>query len=284
MPKGWIDMTATAPQSERDSVRGRTALITGASAGIGKAFAGVFAAKGWNVVLIARRVERLEALASDLSAKHQIIATPVAQDLADPDGVKRLVSEIGARGLTIDGLVNNAGFAVPGYYVRTAWKDQKDFLQVLVVAPCELTHALLPGMIERQFGRIVNVASVAGLIPGTPGHTLYAASKAFMIKFSESLLLENESRNVLTTALCPGFTHTEFHDVAGVKARVSKFGKAWWSTAQEVAEAGYDGVMRGRSIVITGRRSKQIAAIMKILPEPLALGMVAGRSRSFRAE
>lgn len=277
-------MTASAPQSERNSARGRTALVTGASAGIGKAFAGVFAAKGWNVVLTARRADRLEALASELSEKHQITATPIAEDLADPEGSKRLLSELTARSIAIDGLVNNAGYGVPGYYARTAWKDQKDFLQVLVVAPCELAHALLPGMIERQFGRIVNVASVAGLIPGTPGHTLYAASKAFMIKFSESLLLENRRRNVLTTALCPGFTHTEFHDVAGVKARVSKFGKAWWSTAQEVAEAGYDGVMRGRSIVITGRRSKQIAAIMKILPEPLALGMVAGRSQSFRAE
>ena len=89
---------------------------------------------------------------------------------------------------------------------------------------------------------------------------------------------------MLTTALCPGFTHTEFHDVAGVRKRVSKFGKAWWSTAEEVAAAGYDGVMRGRSIVVTGRRSKQIALLMKLLPEPLALRMVAGRSQSFRAE
>ncbi len=277
-------MADATPPTEKDTVRGRTALITGASAGIGKAFAGVFAAKGWNVVLTARRAERLEALASELSSKYRIVATPVAQDLADPEGVKRLIGELSARGLTIDGLVNNAGYGVPGYYFRTAWDDQENFLRVLVMAPCELTHALLPGMIERRFGRIVNVASVAGLMPGTPGHTLYAASKAFMIKFSESLLLENERHNVLTTALCPGFTHTEFHDVAGVKERVSKFGKAWWSTAEEVTAAGYDGVMRGRSIVITGRRSKQIAALMKILPEPLALGMVAGRSRSFRAE
>jgi hypothetical protein len=267
-----------------ETVSGRTALITGASAGIGMAFAEVFAAKGWNVVLTARRAERLEALASELSAKHNIAATPIALDLADPESVQRLVAELGARGLAIDGLVNNAGYGVPGYYARTAWKDQKDFLQVLVTAPCELTHALLPGMIERRFGRIVNVASVAGLIPGTPGHTLYAPAKAFMIKFSEALLLENRPQNVLTTALCPGFTHTEFHDVAGVRKRVSKFGKAWWSTAEEVAEAGYAGVMRGRSIVVTGRRSKQIALLMKLLPEPLALRMVAGRSQSFRAE
>ena len=270
--------------NEMENVRGRTALITGASAGIGKAFAEVFAASGWNVIITARRLERLRAFAEDLSAKHQVTATPIQQDLANPEGVKHLLGDIAARGLTIDGLVNNAGYGVPGYYSSTLWKDQRDFLQVLVVAPCELTHALLPGMINRRFGRIVNVASLAGLIPGTPGHTLYAASKAFMIKFSESLLVENRRNNVLTTALCPGFTHSEFHDVAGVKKRVSKFGKAWWSTAEEVAKAGYDGVMRGRSIVVTGRRSKQIAAIMKILPEPLALGMVAGRSQSFRAE
>ncbi len=267
-----------------ETVSGRTALITGASAGIGKAFAEVFAAKGWNLVLTARRAERLEALASALAAKHKIAAAPIALDLAAPDGVQRLVAEAGARGLTIDGLVNNAGFAVPGYYARTTWEDQQRFLQVLVTAPCELTHALLPGMIERRFGRIVNVASVAGLIPGTPGHTLYAPAKAFMVKFSEALLMENQRHNVLTTALCPGFTYTEFHDVAGVRQRVSKFGKAWWNTAEEVAGAGYDGVMRGRSMVVTGWRSKQVVALMKLLPEPLALRMVAGKARSYRAE
>ncbi len=267
-----------------ESVSGRTALITGASSGIGKAFAEVFARNGWNVVITARRSDRLEALASELAAKYNVAATPIAQDLAGSEGVRHLYAKIAARGLTIDGLVNNAGFAVPGHYAGTAWADQQRFLQVMVTAPCELTHTFLPGMIERGFGRIVNVASVAGLIPGTPGHTLYAASKAFMVKFSESLLLENRRNNVLTTALCPGFTYSEFHDVAGVRQRVSRFGKAWWNTAEEVAEAGYNGVMQGRSIVVTGRRSKQIVAIMKLLPEALALRMVAGRSRSFRAE
>jgi hypothetical protein len=277
-------MAAQGPVNKEDSFRGRTALITGASAGIGKAFAEVFAAKGWNVVLTARRLERLEALAAALSSKHQIAATPIAGDLAYPEGVKKLAAAISAHGLAIDGLVNNAGYGVPGYYARTQWKDQEDFLRVLVIAPCELTHALLPGMMERRFGRIVNVASLAGLMPGTPGHTLYAASKAFMVRFSQSLLLENRRYNVLATALCPGFTYSEFHDVAGVRDKVSKFGKAWWSAADEVAEAGYGGVMRGRSIVITGRRSKQIAALMKILPERLALAMIARRSRSYRSE
>jgi uncharacterized protein len=265
-------------------VQRRTALITGASAGIGKAFAEVFAAKGWNVVLTARRTGRLEALAAELSSKHGIDAAPIAADLADPEGVKRLTSEIAARKIVIDGLVNNAGYGVPGYYISTLWKDQKDFLQVLVVAPCELVHALLPGMIGRGFGRIINVASLAGLMPGSAGHTLYGASKAFMVRFSQSLLLENRRKNVLTTALCPGFTYSEFHDVAGVRAQVSKLGKAWWSQADDVARAGYECVMAGRSIVVTGRRSKQIAALMKILPEPAALGLIARRSRSYRAQ
>jgi uncharacterized protein len=271
-----------APE-EKDSPHGHTVLITGASAGIGKAFAEVFAAKGWNVVLAARRLERLEMLAAELAAQYRIAATPIQADLASPEGVKRLTGELRAQNITVDGLVNNAGYGVPGYYVSTLWKDQEDFLRVLVTAPCELVHALLPGMIERRFGRIVNVASLAGLMPGSAGHTLYAASKAFMIRFSQSLLLENRGKNVLTTALCPGFTYSEFHDVAGVRAKVSKYGKAWWSQADDVARAGYDGVMAGRSIVVPGRRNRQIAALMKILPEPAALGLIARRSRSYRA-
>src|SRR5262249_32306591 len=155
-------------------------------AGIGKAFAEVFAAKGWNVVLAARRFGRLEALAAELAGQYKIAATPIQSDLANPEGVTRLTGEIAARHITIDRLVNNAGYGVPGYYVSTLWKDQKNFLQVLVMAPCELVHALLPGMIERRFGRIINVASLAGLVPGSAGHTLYGASKAFMVRFSQS--------------------------------------------------------------------------------------------------
>ncbi len=223
-------------------------------------------------------------MSAELSAKHGVTATPIEGDLADPDGVKRLVATIQHRGLTIDGLVNNAGYGVPGHYVKTKWEDQDAFLRVLVTAPCELAHALMPGMVERKWGRVINVASVAGLVPGSAGHTLYGASKAFMVKFSQSLLLENRPHNVLTTALCPAFTYSEFHDVTGTRAQVSKMGKAWWSTAEEVAAAGYDGVMRGRSIVVTGKRGKQIVALMKVMPEPLALAMVARQSKSYRAQ
>ncbi len=257
-------------------------MITGASAGIGKAFAEVFAAKGWNVALTARRLERLQAVAEELSIKHKIQALPIAGDLAQTDGVKRLIEAISDRRLMIDGLVNNAGYAVPGSYARTRWDDQEAFLRVLVVAPCELAHVLLTPMVQRRFGRIINVASLAGLVPGSAGHTLYAAAKAFMIKFSQSLLLENRKANVLTTALCLGFTYTEFHDVLGTRDKVSRYGKHWWTSAGHVTEAGYDRVMRGRSLVITGRRSKQIADLMKVLPDTFALGMVERQTKNFR--
>src|SRR5271157_368814 len=134
-------------ETTMDDVRGRTVLITGASAGIGKAFAEVFAAKGWNVVLTARRLDRLQALADELTRKHKVLATPIAEDLAHPDGVKRLIEAVSDHRLTIDGLVNNAGYGVPGYYARTRWEDQEAFLRVMVNAPCELAHVLLTPMI-----------------------------------------------------------------------------------------------------------------------------------------
>jgi len=271
--------------SDMENVRGRTVLVTGASAGIGKAFAKVFAAKGWNVVLTARRLDRLEALASEIETKYKVGAIAIEQDLAAPDSVEKLVAAISDRRvLTVDGLVNNAGYSVPGHYAKTAWADQDRFLRVMVTVPSELAHVLLPPMVQRRFGRIINVASLAGLIPGAAGHTLYGASKAFLIRFSESLLLENRNANVLTTALCPGFTYTELHDVIGTRHRVAQYGKAWWSTAGEVAVAGYDGVMSGKPVVVVGRRAKQISALMKVLPESVALGMVGRQSKTFRSE
>jgi len=267
-----------------DNGKGRLVLITGASAGIGEAFAHVFASRSWNLVITARREDRLLALASKLSADHGVQVTCLAKDLSIPSSVAELVDELNSKGLKADGLVNNAGYAVPGHFARTLWDDQAKFIRVLVTAPCELTHALLPGMIERGWGRILNVASVAGLVPGSAGHTLYGAAKAFMVKFSQSLLVENERYNVLTTALCPGFTYSEFHDVTGTRAKVSRMGKAWWSTAEDVAVAGYDGVMNGKAIVVTGRRSKQVVPLMKVLPDSWALAIMRRRSKAFRNE
>ena len=144
--------------------------------------------------------------ASDTAARVELIV----EDLEQPDAPARLCSELEARGLKIDVLVNNAGYGVPGSYLSSSWEVHSRFLQIMVTAVAELTYRLLPGMIGRRHGRIINVASLAGLVPSPAGHTLYAAAKAFLIKFSESLAHEVRRHGVLVTAVCPGFTSASF--------------------------------------------------------------------------
>lgn len=262
----------------------RTVLVTGASAGIGLAFARVFAANGFDLVLTARREERLRGVADELTARHQIAARVVADDLEDPAAPARLVDRIAADGVAIDALVNNAGYGLPGKYAETSWDAQARFLQIMVTACAELAHRLVPGMIERGYGRIVNVSSVAGLVPGTPGHTLYAAAKAFLVKFSQSLALETRRHGVHVTALCPGFTYTEFHDVNHTRPIVSaRVPRALWLDADDVARQGFDGVMAGRLQVVPGFGYKAVVALTRLLPESLVIAATRRQSRRFRA-
>ncbi|MDB5449691.1 MAG: oxidoreductase, short-chain dehydrogenase/reductase family, partial [Phenylobacterium sp.] len=171
----------------------RLALVTGASAGIGAAFARILARHGYDLALTARRADRLETLAEEIRLRSGVETLTVAADLADPDATDRILEHLAAHGRTVDALVNNAGYGLPGAYADTRWEDQQAFLQVMLHAPCELAHKVLPGMVERRFGRIVNVASLAGLVPGSAGHTLYGATKSFLVKFSQSLHLETEA-------------------------------------------------------------------------------------------
>ena len=165
----------------------RTALITGASSGIGEAFAEVFAAHGFDLVITARREDRLRAVAARLEQRYGIRVLVIVADHARQDTRGAAVHGDRVAGLTIDALVNNAGYGVPGTFVASPWQRHEEMLQVMVVGLAELTHRLLPGMIERGYGRIINVASLAGLVPAPAGHTLYAAAKALVIKFSEAL-------------------------------------------------------------------------------------------------
>ncbi len=263
---------------------GLTALVTGASAGIGKALAEVFARNGFDVILTARREDRLRELGSALEAKYRVKAHVIAADLADPSACEKLVTEIKTRGLRADALINNAGYGVPGSYAGTAWKDQRDFLQVLVTAPCELAHRLIPDMVARKKGYIVNIASVAGLIPGSAGHTLYGASKSFMVQFSRSLHLELEASGVHVTAVCPGFTFSEFHDVTGNRAQVSKMPPYMWMTAEAVAAEGYAAVMRNKAVHVNGWINKGIVLIAKYVPDQIGLMIMRARSREIRAQ
>lgn len=261
-----------------------TALVTGASAGIGKAFADVFAKYGFNLILTARREDKLREVATALEAKHRIKADVIAADLADPAAPEKLVADIKSRGLQVDALVNNAGYGVPGTYGATAWNDQKAFIQVLVTAPCELAHRLLPDMVARKKGYIINIASVAGMVPGSAGHTLYGASKSFMVQFSRSLHLENEGTGVNVTAVCPGFTFSEFHDVTGTRAQVSKMPSQMWMTAEAVAEEGYQAVMRNKAVHVNGNVNKGIVLLAKYLPDSVGLMIMRARSKDMRAQ
>ena len=261
---------------------GRTALVTGASAGIGLALAEVLAERGFDLVLTARREDRLQALAGRLAAAHGIKVHVLPCDLADPSAPARLVGELEARALPIDVLVNNAGFGVPGRYADSTWAQQAEFLQVLVTAVAELTHRLLPGMIARRWGRVLNVASLAAHVPAAAGHTLYAAAKAFVLKFSEALAAETARHGVLVTASCPGFTYTEFHDVVGTRVQVSTMPGILWQDARAVAEESYAALMAGRPVVLTGRVNKVVARAVRYAPDWLSRAVVARMGRSYR--
>src|SRR5438105_1054147 len=162
---------------EHQSTRARTALITGGSSGIGEAFAEVFAAEGFDVVITARREERLRAVQTRLREKYGTRVELIVEDLERPEAPARLCAELEVRGLKVDVLVNNAGYGVPGSYLSSSWDVHTRFLQIMVTAVAELTYRLLPGMIDRKYGRIINVSSLAGLVPSPAGHTMYAAAK-----------------------------------------------------------------------------------------------------------
>jgi short-subunit dehydrogenase len=257
----------------------RLALVTGASAGIGAAFAEVFAAHGYDLALTARRADRLTALADRLSLRHGVQSLVIPADLADPTAPDAILAEIAAHGRPVDALVNNAGYGIAGAFNGVAWERHADFLRVLTLAPCELAHKLAPGMAERRFGRIVNVASLAGLISGAPGAALYGAAKAFLVRFSQGLHLELRASGVHVTALCPGFTYSEFHDVNHTRETVGARTPPWlWIGADEVAALGYEAVEANRPICVTGAPNKAIAAAAKLLPEEWAMTLMASQA------
>ncbi|WP_396594954.1 SDR family NAD(P)-dependent oxidoreductase [Brevundimonas sp. R86498] len=264
-------------------MNGRTVLITGASAGLGAAFARVYAGKGWNLILTARREPALTALAAELTGAHGVTVTVLVEDLADPEAPERLASAITARGLTVDGLVNNAGFSRTTGFLQTNPAQHAAMLQVMLLAPVVLSRLLLPGMVERRFGRILNIASLAGQIPATGGDTLYGPIKSFLIKASQGLWLETRGTGVHVTALCPGYTLTEFHDVNGSRKQVTSAYPAWmWQTADHVARVGHDACEADRPRVTPGAMNNVLAALGKLLPDGLALNMIAGHARRLK--
>jgi len=256
------------------------ALVTGASSGIGAAIARQYAKRGVPLVLTARRADRLQALAEELRGQVECIV--VAADLSDPAAPKFLFDTLAERGVAVDTLVNNAGYGVPGNYLSSPWETHAAFLQVMVASVCELTYRFLPQIRESGQGRILNVASFAGLSPGSNGQTLYAGAKSFLIKFSESLALENAAFGVRVCALCPGFTYSEFHDVTGTRAMVSKLPKWMWLDTGEVARLGVEGAEAGTVVVIPGFGYKLMRFVTKHLPDGMARRTMAKNSGRIR--
>ncbi len=257
-------------------------LVTGASSGIGAACAKAFARHGYDLCLTARRSDRLEALAVELRQNFGADSICVSADLATPGAVDAILQAVADRGRRIDALVNNAGFSIAGAYLESDWQDQARFMQVMTTTMAEFAHKLIPAMVERRYGRIVNVASVAGLAPGAAGHTLYGAAKAFVIKMSESLHLELRIKGVHVTALCPGFTYSEFHDVNGTRDLVSRLPKWMWLDADKIAEEAYRAVEANRPLCIPGAPYKAIVALARSVPESWAVSTMGRYSNRFR--
>ena len=243
-------------------------LVTGASAGLGAEFARACAARGETLALVARRRDRLEALAAELGGEVHVFAA----DLAAPGAVARLFAQVEAKGLTIDTLINNAGFGLVGRFADLPRDRQRGMIDLNVGALAELTHLVLPGMRARARGGILNVASTAAFQAG-PGFGVYFATKAFVLSFTEALHQELKGSGVRVTALCPGPTATEFGAVAGAtSARFDRFS----TDAADVVRAGLKGLDRNRAIVIPGVMNKVTAQSSRFLPRALMRRIVAG--------
>ena len=243
-----------------------TALITGASVGLGAEFARQLAAQGHNLVLVARDQARLQATAAELEQRYGITAEVLPADLTDDGGVAAVVGRLTTAERPVGVLVNNAGTGLLHNFEKNDLSEEKQHLKLHVETAMELTHAALQGMLERGSGRIINVASVAAFVPrGT-----YSAAKAWLLSFSRWANLAYGPRGVKVTAVCPGFTHTEFHDRMGMDKSVVP---AWtWLTAKRVVREGLADNLRGKAVSIQSKRYKAVAVAARLLPDRLLTG------------
>jgi uncharacterized protein len=249
------------------------ALITGASSGIGQALARRIARAGRHLVLVARRLERLEQLAHELITAHGIDAHVIRQDLVEPGAAGALVREVESRGLVVDWLVNNAGFGTAGRFDRLPLARELDQVRLNVAVPIELTGRCLPGMVARGRGVVMNVGSRSAFGP-MAYCAAYAASKAFVLSFSEAIAAELRGTGVQVVCVCPGFTRTEFQARAGIDTRGIP-GMAWLS-AEQVADEAVRAVGR-KTVLVNGGVNRIMTTMMRIAPR----GFVARAAGAF---
>ncbi len=245
-----------------------TALVTGASSGIGRELARLAARDRLDVVLVARRRERLAELAQELTTRFGVTAEIVVADLAEPGTAQRVFQIASARNGGVDFLVNNAGIGVHGLFAETPLDRELEMLRINVLALTELTKYCVTGMIERRGGRILNVASTAAFQPG-PLMAVYYATKAYVLSFTEALAEELSGTGVTATALCPGPTRTEFQEKAGFGDVPLLRGPLVWDAAS-VARVGWDGAKRGKRVVVPGFANRVLALGARLSPRRLS--------------
>jgi uncharacterized protein len=247
-------------------------LVTGASAGLGTEYAKLLAADGAHLILVARRKDRLEALGKQLEAQHGIKTWSIAADLMQPGAAAQVVAEVKRLGLEVDVLINNAGFGTSGAFVSNDAAQEVGMVNVNITALVELTRALLPGMVERKRGRVLNIGSTAGFQPG-PYMAVYYATKAFVNSFTEALSYELHGTGVTATVSCPGATATEFGQVAGNdKSPLFAMGAMG---AAEVALAGYRAMRAGAPMAVHGLKNKLSAFSVRLAPRGLVRSIAA---------
>jgi uncharacterized protein len=237
--------------------RGRVALVTGASAGIGRAYATVLAAKGFRVVVLARRESKLKELQAELQNRFDANIDVLVCDLADPDAVATITTKLSQLGVDIDYLVNNAGFCLMGAFLDQPWEAHETVLRGVAVLPARLCHELMPTMVQKGWGRVVNVASVSGLYAGSPLMTMYSPAKSFLLKLTETLAQEYEEKGINVTCCIPGATATEFFEAN----RMATFGQTLKAQApmmrpETVARQAYEACERKKRVIIHGWHHK----------------------------
>ncbi|HRW17454.1 MAG TPA: SDR family oxidoreductase [Dermatophilaceae bacterium] len=253
-----------------------TALVTGASSGIGLAFVRQLAERGHDVVLVARDRARLENLADDVERTYRVRAEILAADLTDRDQLGRVAARLGEAERPVDLLVNNAGHGLAKGFLAGDVADEERLLEIHCRATLVLSHAAARAMVQRGHGAIVNVSSVASFV----AMGSYSAAKAWVTTFSEGLSTELAPHGVTVTALCPGFTHTEFHERA--RMDMSRLPEALWLDADELVRAGLADVARGRAISVPGAAYKAVVGVTRLLPRALTRQVSGGISRRRR--
>lgn len=249
--------------------RGRTALVTGASSGIGRSMTELLAARGFDVVVVARREDRLNALKEELEPSCDVTVRPLVADLAESATPATIVDALDRWGVEVDFLVNNAGYSQLGRYSDLDWSDHQRRLQVLGLSVLELTHHLLPSMVKRGWGRIINVASIAAFFESSPNDVLYSATKSMIHKFSEGIAAEYAASGVNCTVSVPGFTDTEIFTVSKFSNHVqsNRVMRMAMMSPDTVARQAYDAVAAGKRCVVHGRHHQAMAALLQHCPQ-----------------